>query len=60
MTTILKTTPAMSLLYECVNGIVEGGILASIEGTPEGDELARLCVGKLQSMLIVKEDPNRE
>jgi AP-3 complex subunit delta len=48
----------MSLLYECVHGIVEGGILASVEGTAEGDELARLCVGKLQSMLLIKDDPN--
>ena len=60
MTNILKTTPAMSLLYECVDGIVDGGILASIEGTTEGDELAKLCVGKLRSMLVVEGDPNRK
>jgi AP-3 complex subunit delta-1 len=58
MTTILKTTPAMSLLYECVHGIIDGGILASVEGTTEGDELARLCVGKLRGMLSVADDPN--
>ena len=50
----------MSLLYECVDGIVDGGILASIEGTTEGDELAKLCVGKLRSMLVVEGDPNRK
>ncbi len=49
----------MSLMYECVNGIIEGGILASVEGTPDGDELAELCVGKLRNMLMVEEDPNR-
>lgn len=60
MTNILKNTPAMSLLYECVDGIVDGGILASVEGTTEGDELAKLCVGKLRSMLVVEGDPNRK
>ncbi|KAF1982368.1 Adaptor protein complex AP-3 delta subunit [Aulographum hederae CBS 113979] len=58
LTTIIKTTPAMSLLYECINGIVQGGILESIEGTAEGDEIARLCVGKLRGMLVVEGDPN--
>jgi AP-3 complex subunit delta-1 len=60
MTNILKTTLAMSLLYECVDGIVDGGILASVEGTTEGDELAKLCVGKLRSMLVIEGDPNRK
>jgi AP-3 complex subunit delta len=60
MINILNTTPAMSLLYECVDGIVDGGILASVEGTMEGDELAKLCVGKLRSMLVVEGDPNRK
>lgn len=50
----------MSLLYECINGIVQGGILDSVEGTPEGDELAKLCVGKLRSMLMIEGDANRE
>jgi AP-3 complex subunit delta-1 len=58
LTNIIKTTPAMSLLYESIHGIVEGGVLESIEGTTEGDELARLCVGKLRSMLVVEGDPN--
>jgi AP-3 complex subunit delta-1 len=60
LTTIIKTTPAMSLLYEAVNGIIEGGILASVEGTIEGEEVAKLCVGKLGSMLVVEDDPNRK
>ncbi|KAF2757039.1 Adaptor protein complex AP-3 delta subunit [Pseudovirgaria hyperparasitica] len=58
LTNIIKTTPAMSLLYECIHGIIQGGILASIEGTVEGDEIAKLCVGKLRSMLVIEGDPN--
>lgn len=58
LTSIIKTTPAMSLLYECINGIVQGGILESVEGTTEGEEIAKLCVGKLRSMLVVEGDPN--
>jgi AP-3 complex subunit delta-1 len=60
LTTLIKTTPAMSLLYECINGIVQGGILDGSEGLAEGEEIARLCVGKLRSMLVVEGDPNRE
>lgn len=48
----------MSLLYECINGIIQGGILDSIHGTAEGEELARLCMGKLRGMLMVDIDPN--
>ena len=48
----------MSLLYECINGIIQGGILDSVHGTAEGEELARLCVGKLGGMLMVDIDPN--
>jgi len=58
LTSIIKSTPAMSLLYECINGIVQGGILESVEGTTEGEDIARLCVGKLRSMLVVEGDPN--
>jgi len=50
----------MSLLYECINGIIQSGILESIEGTREGDEIAKLCVGKLRGMLVIEGDPNRE
>lgn len=60
LTNLIKTTPAMSLLYECINGIVQGGILESVEGTAEGEEIARLCVGKLRGMLVVEGDPNCE
>ncbi|KAF4310309.1 Clathrin/coatomer adaptor adaptin-like protein [Botryosphaeria dothidea] len=58
LTSIIKTTPAMSLLYECINGIIQGGILEGAEGTTEGNEIARLCVGKLRGMLVVEGDPN--
>ncbi|MCJ1438951.1 AP-3 complex subunit delta [Xylographa pallens] len=56
--TQIRTTPAMSLLYECINGIIQGGILEGIEGVPEGDEVAELCVGKLRGMIAVEGDPN--
>jgi AP-3 complex subunit delta len=59
LTHIIKTTPAMSLLYECINGIIQGGILESSEGTAEGEEIARLCVNKLRGMLVIEGDPNR-
>ncbi|KZF26909.1 Adaptor protein complex AP-3 delta subunit [Xylona heveae TC161] len=58
LTTIIRTTPAMSLLYECINGIIQGGILESVEGTSEGEEIAALCVGKLRGMAVVEGDPN--
>ncbi|KAF2083854.1 Adaptor protein complex AP-3 delta subunit [Saccharata proteae CBS 121410] len=58
LTSIIKTTPAMSLLYECINGIIQGGILEAAEGTTEGEDIARLCVGKLRGMLVVEGDPN--
>ena len=58
LTTIIKTTPAMSLLYECINGIISGGILTSASGSTEGDDIARLCVSKLRGMLSVEGDPN--
>ncbi|KAL8760239.1 MAG: hypothetical protein Q9184_003396 [Pyrenodesmia sp. 2 TL-2023] len=58
LATLIRTTPAMSLLYECINGIVSGGILESVDGVREGEEVAALCVGKLRGMIIVEGDPN--
>lgn len=56
LTSIIRTTPAMSLLYECINGIIQGGILGSSD---EGeDEIATLCVNKLRGMIMVQGDPN--
>ena len=48
----------MSLLYECISGIIQGGILEAVEGTTEGEEVARLCVGKLRSMMVIEGDAN--
>jgi len=58
LTQLIETTPAMSLLYECINGIIQGGILETAAGTIEGDSIARLCVGKLRGMLSIEGDPN--
>lgn len=58
LTNLIRTTPAMSLLYECINGIIQGGIIEGTEGVREGDEIATLCVGKLRGMIMVEGDPN--
>ncbi|KAJ6015062.1 hypothetical protein N7540_009653 [Penicillium herquei] len=58
LTTIIQTTTAMSLLYECINGIIQGGILDSEENSQERDEVAALCVGKLRGMIVMDSDPN--
>ena len=50
----------MSLLYECINGVIQGGILDGVEGIREGDEIADLCVGKLRGMIVMEGDPNRK
>lgn len=55
---LIRTTPAMSLLYECINGIVQGGILESVDGVREKEEIASLCADKLRGMIIVEGDPN--
>lgn len=47
ITTIISTTPAMSLLYECIHTIIIGGMLSQ----PGGDELAEICVEKLAGFL---------
>lgn len=49
----------MSLLYECINGVVQGGIFEGTDGAKEGEEIASLCVGKLRGMIVVEGDPNR-
>lgn len=59
LTKIIRTTPAMSLLYECINGLIQGGILEGTDGAREGEEIASLCVGKLRGMIVVEGDPNR-
>ncbi|SPO00690.1 related to APL5 - AP-3 complex subunit, gamma-adaptin, 107 KD [Cephalotrichum gorgonifer] len=58
LTEIIRTTPAMSLLYECINGIIQGGILGGAEEISGREEIASLCVDKLRSMILVDGDPN--
>lgn len=58
LTNLISTTPAMSVLYECINGIVQGGILDGAQGIREGDEIAELCVSKLCGMIAIDGDPN--
>ncbi|QUC18938.1 uncharacterized protein UV8b_03179 [Ustilaginoidea virens] len=58
LTNIIATTPAMSLLYECINGIIQGGILGSTDDTSDTDEIATLCVTKLRGMIMIDGDPN--
>lgn len=59
LTNIIQTTTAMSLLYECINGIIQGGILDGDDNLREKDEIASLCVGKLRGMIVMDADPNR-
>lgn len=42
----------MSLLYECINGLLSGGILVGLQDTDEADELASVCVNKLREFLV--------
>jgi AP-3 complex subunit delta-1 len=49
----------MSLLYECINGIIQGGILGNSDDSGT-DEIATLCVNKLRGMIMIDGDPNRE
>ncbi|GAA5867239.1 hypothetical protein JCM3774_002385 [Rhodotorula dairenensis] len=47
LTELIETTPAMSLLYECIQTSIVGGMLNG----PEGEQLARTCVEKLGNFL---------
>ncbi|KAK0670812.1 adaptin N terminal region-domain-containing protein [Cercophora samala] len=58
LTNLIKTTPAMSLLYECINGIIQGGILGDGEDFSAREEVASLCVSKLRGMVSINSDPN--
>lgn len=57
---LIRTTPAMSLLYECINGVIQGGILGDSDNATGTEEIATLCVSKLRSMIMVHNDSNRE
>lgn len=50
----------MSLLYECINGIIQGGILGDGEDFSAREEVASLCVNKLRGMVSGNSDPNRK
>ncbi|KAH6626069.1 adaptin N terminal region-domain-containing protein [Chaetomium sp. MPI-SDFR-AT-0129] len=58
LTNLIRTTPAMSLLYECINGIIQGGILGDGEDFSAREEVASLCVTKLRGMVSAHSDPN--
>ncbi|KAJ3570630.1 hypothetical protein NP233_g4273 [Leucocoprinus birnbaumii] len=47
ITELISTTPAISLLYECVHTCIIGGML---QGS-SGDSLAKLCVSKLAAFI---------
>ncbi|PPQ99510.1 hypothetical protein CVT24_005300 [Panaeolus cyanescens] len=47
ITDLISTTPAISLLYECVHTCIIGGMLQG----PQGDSLAKLCVSKLAAFI---------
>ncbi|KAK6340788.1 AP-3 complex subunit delta [Orbilia brochopaga] len=49
---IIQTTTAMSLLYECINGLISGGLLTNLAGTTEGEDLAVICINKLRGFLV--------
>ena len=44
---IITTTPAMSLMYECIHSLIVGDMLRG----DEGDALARQCIGSLARFL---------
>ncbi|TQS33536.1 hypothetical protein Golomagni_06116, partial [Golovinomyces magnicellulatus] len=46
----------MSLLYECINGIIQGGILG--DDSNDTDEIATICVNKLRGMIMINGDAN--
>ena len=54
ITELISTTPAISLLYECVHTCIIGGML---QGS-SGDSLAKMCVSKLAAF-IQDADQNR-
>ncbi|KAL9103014.1 MAG: hypothetical protein Q9163_001904 [Psora crenata] len=58
LTSLIRTTPAMSLLYECISGVIQGGIFEVSDRAGEGEEIASLCVNKLRGMIIIEGDPN--
>lgn len=58
LTNLIQSTTAMSLLYECVSGIIQGGILDGAESGVDVEEVADLCISKLRGMIVIEGDPN--
>lgn len=58
LTKLIQETTAMSLLYECISGIIQGGILEGTESGADVEEVADLCISKLRGMIVVDGDPN--
>lgn len=58
LTKILQETSAMSLLYECISGIIQGGILDGADAGVDVEEVADLCISKLRGMIVLEGDPN--
>ncbi|KAG0213882.1 AP-3 complex subunit delta [Mortierella sp. GBA30] len=59
ITTLIQTTKAMSLLYECIHTVIAGGMLAtsgSGSNAESANTLAATCVTKLRTFL---EDPDQ-
>ncbi|ORZ17574.1 adaptin N terminal region-domain-containing protein [Lobosporangium transversale] len=59
ITTLIQTTPAMSLLYECIHTVIAGGMLVtsgSGSNVESANTLAATCVSKLRTFL---EDPDQ-
>jgi len=58
LTKLIQETSAMSLLYECISGIIQGGILDGGESGVDVEEIADLCISKLRGMIVLEGDPN--
>ncbi|KAG0334836.1 AP-3 complex subunit delta [Podila humilis] len=59
ITTLIQTTPAMSLLYECIHTVIAGNMLATTgsgSNAESANALAATCVTKLRTFL---EDPDQ-
>ncbi|KAI9272741.1 adaptin N terminal region-domain-containing protein [Phascolomyces articulosus] len=54
LTSLIQTTPAMSLLYECIHTVITGGFLEAAGDSSHA--LAATCVNKLRRFL---EDPDQ-
>lgn len=50
LTNLISSTPAFSLLYECIQTVITGGMLSS-SGSSEQASLATTCIDKLSAFL---------